>query len=585
MRKSLFLFFIFIVCSSMASYSIKIVGLEDAEVIAAIKNSSTLFLLKDKPPKSVNALRFRIENSIPEILKTMEAFGYFDASITYDLEDEGNETKVFLFCDPKDRYILHSYDICIESCDTTDCKKFDLKLDKIGIKLNSYINSRIISSAKEKILNSLSEKGYPLAKIINHAITADAIQKTIDIKVCVETGPFGYFGPISITGLKDIYPRYIYHKVVWKEKEPFSIEKIKETQSRLTESNLFSSVIINTGKELNAEGLVPIKIEVIESKHQNITAGANYATVDGLGAAFSYTHNNFRHLGEIINFEGELAQRAYTGSATYRKPDFLKFNQELMVQASALREKIRAYHALTYSAIVRLSYKVSKQFYYSYGIKAEHITVTHSANDGKFQLIGLPLAFNYSTANQFLNPTNGFGIVYVANPYANVIEDKRPFFKQELIGQFYHRVFLNDRFVLAFRVFLGSIIGPSVYKIPMTKLFLGGSNEELRGYRYKTVSPRNSEGKIIGGRSAIYFTVEPRIRMTTSIGIVPFFDMGNVSLKELPTASGKWRKSVGIGLRYFTFFGPLRLDVGFPLNKFHKDDPNYRFYVSIGQSF
>jgi translocation and assembly module TamA len=585
MRK-LLLYLIFISLAAFGfSYSVKIIGLDDPHIIEALKGSSNLFILQDKPPRSVNALRFRIENSLPEMVKTLKAFGYFDASVTYDLEDEEKEVKVFIFCDLKDRYLLSSYDICINPCEEKVCKNFDLDISKLGIKLNAPIDSRKMSSAKDKIIHYLTDKGYPLAKIEHYEIIADGIAKKISVKVCVQTGPFCYFGPISITGLKDIYPKYIYHKVVWKEKDPYSTEKIKETQTRLSETNLFSSVMINPAQELNAENLLPIKIEVVESKHQNVTVGASYATVDGLGGSLGYTHNNLRHMGEIINLEGEFAQRAYTGSATYKKPDFLRFDQELMLQAAALREKIRAYHSITYSGIVRIAYKKSKEFHYTYGIKAENIHVKHSANNGTFQLIGLPVSANYSTSNHFLNPTKGLRVSYILNPYANVIEKKSLFLKQELIGEFYLPTFKSERLVSAFRFFLGSIVGPTVYKIPMTKLFLGGSDEELRGYRYKTVSPRNKKGKIIGGRSAIYFTWEERLRLTSSIGLVPFFDVGNVQLNQLPTVHGKWRKAVGIGLRYFTFFGPLRFDVGFPLNKYQKSDPNYRIYVSIGQMF
>ena len=114
--------------------------------------------------------------------------------------------------------------------------------------------------------------------------------------------------------------------------------------------------------------------------------------------------------------------------------------------------------------------------------------------------------------------------------------------------------------------------------------FWGDSENELRGYRYRTVSPLDDD-KPIGGRSAIYFTMETRLRVSKTIGLVPFLDIGNVYETQYPTAHGKWLKSAGLGLRYFSFMGPFRIDLAFPLDRRKEIDPVYKILVSIGQTF
>ncbi len=76
-----------------------------------------------------------------------------------------------------------------------------------------------------------------------------------------------------------------------------------------------------------------------------------------------------------------------------------------------------------------------------------------------------------------------------------------------------------------------------------------------------------------------------RFRVSRTIGIVPFFDMGAVSLTELPQIKEKWYKSLGLGIRYFTFLGPIRFDIAFPLDKRDGIDSTYRVLASIGQTF
>ncbi len=137
---------------------------------------------------------------------------------------------------------------------------------------------------------------------------------------------------------------------------------------------------------------------------------------------------------------------------------------------------------------------------------------------------------------------------------------------------------------MAFKTTAGAINGAALNSLPMTKRFFGGSDDELRGYSFHSVSPLNKNGKPAGGRGVIYETVELRFRLTDSIGIVPFADFGNATTKAYPRLWGKWFKSLGVGLRYFLFFGPLRVDVGFPLDR-RRFDPRYKIYVSVGQMF
>lgn len=568
------------------TYEVKFIGLTDKEIISAIKSSANIFLLQDRPPRTVNALRYRIETDLPGIVKTFQAYGYFDATVNYDLEEETRTVQVFIFCDPGPRYVLHEYKICLAPCENPEiCKKYEIEVEKLGLILEEGTNSKKLIEARNNLLTYLGNNGYPLAKIQRYEIQADGIRKIINVKICIDPGPYSNFGPISVFGLKDVDPRFILKKIDWKEGEMYSPQKIKDTQTRLSETGLFSSVSITHGEVKDSENSLPIKIHVIESNHQNIAIGVNYATVDGPGGMFSYTNYNIGNMGEIVNIHAEFAKRALTGFITYKKPDFRWFDQDLVMSAYAVRERIIPYHAFTYGAVSKIIHRVTKQFQYSYGIKGEQIDVSNSANNGRFILIGAPFSLRFDNSNHLLNPTRGFGLIYTFTPYSNIYHNGDPFLKQTITTLFYVPVRANEKIVFATRIQLGSIVGQSVYDIPMTKLFLGGCEDDLRGYKYKTVGPRNSNGDIIGGRSAIYFTFEPRLRITKNFGVVPFFDMGNIQLCSYPTIHGKWRKDVGIGIRYFTFIGPLRLDVAFPLNKYKSSDPNYKFYASIGQTF
>jgi translocation and assembly module TamA len=176
-------------------------------------------------------------------------------------------------------------------------------------------------------------------------------------------------------------------------------------------------------------------------------------------------------------------------------------------------------------------------------------------------------------------------LAYSITPYQSLFFGNQQFAKQRLTGNFYLPIDPNRRIVLALRMQFGSIAGTAQSHVPLTKLFLGGSEDNLRGYRYKTVSPLNDDNEPLGGRSAIFATIETRFKVTKSIGIVPFADFGTVGFSSFPQLNQKWLKSVGAGFRYFAFFGPLRFDIGFPLNKRKDVDQNFQIYASVGQAF
>lgn len=351
------------------------------------------------------------------------------------------------------------------------------------------------------------------------------------------------------------------------------------------DSGLFSTVVISHDEVLDEQCELPMKIQVTESKHRSVNIGGSYQTYYGFGLTFGWENRNIGGMGNRLSFQGDVTQRSHSGVATYLLPDFKRIGQDFVWQAQAYHESITAYSERTYNLATRLERKISKRLRIAIGGKAERLYVTASADNGRFSLLEVPLYLRWSTANNLLNPTRGIGIEYQLNPVADLEHFGKVYLYQELTQSAYWPVVKSEFLVLAQKITFGSILSDGLEAVPIPKRFLGGSEEDLRGYRYRTVSPLRGD-KPIGGRSAIYYTFETRFRVSPTIGLVPFFDMGNVQLRQFPTFQGEWFKSVGLGVRYFSFMGPFRLDVGFPLNRRKKiHDPAYRILVSVGQSF
>ena len=108
----------------------------------------------------------------------------------------------------------------------------------------------------------------------------------------------------------------------------------------------------------------------------------------------------------------------------------------------------------------------------------------------------------------------------------------------------------------------------------------------MRGYEYRGIGPNSSEGDPTGGRSLVELSAEARIRtglLGGALGVVPFVDAGTVGEDPQPSFD-EIKVGVGVGVRYYTSFGPVRLDVALPLNR-GPGDPDIGVYVALGHTF
>lgn len=580
-------------------YDVHFIGLEDTKALKAVKDASDLISLQDRPPASINALRYRVQADIPRLLDILKAYSYYDATIHSKVTYQKSKAQVELLIDSGPQYLLKDYRIFHEECeqplpDIPPCKHFSG--NDVGLYSGKPALSVDIVNAELSLLNLLAKCGHPLAYIDKRKVEVDMAEKTVAPSVCIQEGPLAHFGPSLFYGLKDVHPRYIERRIAWQEGDVYNADLVEETQRRILKSNLFSSVLLNHGDSLDSIGELPMKIRLTEAKHRSVNVSVFYATIDGPGGSFGWTHRNMRGMGEIFSAYGEWSFLYWVGSISYAKPDFLRLDQTYKIWGEVSRENIYPYLAHTYYAAQRIERMMDRRKGGSIGVEFEYIGVEKSASNGHYTLMGLPVLLKYNTTDSDLNPTKNYSIVYQCTPYQSLLHGDQHFIKQRLTGCVYLPLTQSKNCVFAFRTQFGSVAGARRENVPLPLLFLGGSLDDLRGYKYKTVSPRKAtsphKNKPFGGRSAIFTSTELRFKVTQSIGLVSFFDMGTVTAKEYPEVYAKWFKSVGVGLRYFAFFGPLRFDLAFPIDrrkKFgHRNtyfDPILQFYASVGQAF
>ena len=175
-----------------------------------------------------------------------------------------------------------------------------------------------------------------------------------------------------------------------------------------------------------------------------------------------------------------------------------------------------------------------------------------------------------------------FGLT--VTPAVGTIEENIVFVTSNLGGSAYLSIESEDRVILAARGRIGSIVGAATDILPANRRLFSGGGGSVRGYEFQAIGPEDDKGDPTGGRSVVELGGEIRFRIFEDFGLVPFVEGGIVEDSVVPKFDEDFLWAAGLGLRYFTAIGPLRLDVAVPINGRDGDDA-FQFYVSLGQAF
>ncbi len=573
-------------------YYVEFIGAPNKELENSLYTSSSLSIEhRSSFVESLGLLQYQAEAEIPHLYKVLQSYGYYEAQIQVKVEAKMDKALVSFFITPRERYTLTSYKIILT--DTSSLPPLSPSL--LGLSIPQPVEATLILQAEQNLLERLGSYGFALAHIKKREMVADRKTKQLRIEMHVEPGPFSHFGPIQIQGLHKTKIKFIEKQILWKETDPYDSHKIELLQSRLMQTSLFSSVMVTNGDIQEPGAVIPLNIEIVETKSRSLNGGISYQTFFGPGATLGWENRNIAGLGQKLSLQADITKKTHSGTLTYLIPDLFVLDQDLSNQLAASYETIYTYFERSYNLTSRFEKRIDTAYRMSAGLKLERLFVRKSVQNGNFSLLEVPLYFRWSNADDLLNPLKGNTIEYRAIPSFSKQQSLQFYVAQTLCYMLYIPFKTGKNFVFAQKLLFNSIESKSLSSIPVPKRVLQGTDQEMRGYRYRTLSPlalnpqETGEAKALlpeGGRSGFFYTLETRFRISQNLGLVPFFDIGIVSTSMFPKVTkDPWYYSAGIGIRYFSFLGPLRFDSAFPLKRRANIDPRYRFLASIGQSF
>lgn len=570
-------------------YKVAVNGLDD---IDTLDRFDALSSLKKDGTKAANAamITARAKEDEQLAVRILHAEGYYDGTAVSTVEQqEGGTVQVTINATPGPQYKLAS--IKVDAAPTTPPNLVDKELP---LKVGEPIIAERVQAAEANVSLKLPQQGYPFVKVGERDILLDEQTVTGDYTLPVDTGPRSSFGGYTTDGKLAFDAEHVGVLARFERGELYDTRKVDDLRDALVGTGLFSSVSVEPKRtgQLAPDGTeyVDLAVHQTAGPARTLAAEAGYGTGQGVRVEGSWTHRNlFPPEGALI-IAGVAGTQEQGLSATFRRQNAGKRDRTVSLTAAANHSNYEAYEAFTGTLAGKISYDSTpiwqKRFTYSYGFE---LTGTNEdvwsfeknkRDRGTYFVAALPLFGGFDTSDNLLNPTKGFRLKLNASPETSVRGDVRPYGRFMVEGTAYYPV--TSSIVLAGRARAGSIFGIDRDDLAPSRRYYAGGGGSVRGFGYQELGPRAPDGDPIGGRSLNEFAIEARYRFG-NFGIVPFLDAGQVYEGTMPDASDL-RFGAGIGGRFYTNFGPLRVDVATPLKR-REGESKVALYISIGQAF
>jgi translocation and assembly module TamA len=563
---------------------------ESTEIRAGFDERS---VLEGDRKKNANAAQIdrRARADADLLAELLRSFGYYDASVEPAIDAAGPELHVQLTATPGSLYRFESVEL--PGLDQAAGGEAGRLRSAFGIKSGDPVVAQQVIDAGVALQVALGEQGFATAKVGEQDIVVDHEAQTARLVLPVTPGPIARFGQISVSGEPPFSSRHVQRIARFKPGDRYEQSDVADLRRALIATSLISSVeVVQVPRD---EGqVIDLAIKLEPAPMRTIAGELGYGTGEGIRAEASWQHRNLFNPEGALTVRGVVGTQEQLGAVIFRRNNWLRRDQVLNAQALASHVDRDAYAAKTLSLSAgferQSNFIWQKKWTWSLGAELvasderDTIEATGEPRRRTFFIAALPGSLGLDESDDLLNPTKGFRLLGRLSPEISFQGGTFPYARLQIDGSAYHPV--SDKIVVAGRVRLGTILGAQRDDIAPSRRFYSGGGGSVRGYGYQRIGPRDVDNDPIGGRSLAEFSLEARVRVKAfggNFGIVPFIDGGTLSTDAMPDFKD-WQIGVGIGARYYSSFGPIRIDVGTPLNR-QQGDGRIAVVVGLGQAF
>jgi len=513
---------------------------------------------------------------IPEkIQKSLEPFGYYEAQASSNMEktEEGSEllrVKVI----PGEPVRVTTANVRVigpgeKNRDLSQLAAF------FPLKPGDALNQVKYEKAKEELRNKALNLGYLGSEFVSHVIRVNRSERKAEIELILQTGSQYLFGEVIWEGTQ-LYPiSFLQRFLDFKTGEPYSYSKVYQTQLNLINSDRFASVNIRADKAEAREGRVPVRVQLEPSAPKRLRPGVGYSTDYGAKVALRYQDLNAFQRGHEFNADLSIAQRSQAVSSYYAFPNRGHIDNRTILKVGLQREELNPYDNLLFTVEGEQARSFGYGIIGSAYLQFRYEQFSEADRDGISELLMPGLRLYQRRVDDLIRPGKGFRYLLETRGSTQALGAESNFL--QFLGNGDLLIPLGAGFSLIPRTQLGI----TWQKDPLTDLppslrFYAGGDRSVRGYTYQSLGPKDSNGNVIGGKHLLVGSLEVEYSITKTWALAAFYDVGNAfnNFQDMT-----WPMGAGIGVRYYTPAGPVRVDLARQINV---DNPGYQLHIGIG---
>jgi translocation and assembly module TamA len=570
-------------------------GIDNPELLSLVK--SQILNWSDFREDAISN-SFKLQDDEKTIKKICDSFGYFDSVIESSIKNN----KVIFTIKLNERYKFDK--VSLEYVDQQGFRS-GLSIGQvfalINVEYNSYTDSKQIAEGKERIEDFFKSKGFAFVKVGLPKIEYNKESKKISVtyRITLNGKTIVDKTVLNIKTHKNsrLIEPFIKNRIPWQDGDVYDLRKIDSLKDTLMSSGIFSSIDVILSDPVPDEKDQCIchttaTINVEEGKLKEVAAGLRYGSSEKFGILLSWSHYNVDGKGSKFSASVDVNKITRSIKLKYDMYDVFYKRQTLANKVYHKREDVDAYNVSGVGLESMVWQSCFSNCKLGAGICYEQARTKDKIEREKifFKALGVPVGINFDTTDNYLDPQSGIRCSCIATPYfgkpcgitiitgkgAIYFPIKKNSFKNSMVISLYSKV--------------GSILRNKKHHIPRDKFFFAGGNNSVRGYGYQMLGKINDNKKPVGGESTFELGVEPRYRVSDDVGLVAFFECGNVMSSTTPKPFSKMLCGYGAGVRYYTPLGPIRLDLALP-TRIRKTktgkriDSRFNLYLSVGQAF
>ena len=571
-------------------YAYQIEGLDEvalAPLLLQFRGLSTLEQYRRDPANAAQVDR-RARADAELLAELLRAHGYYAALVRTRVDSAGDGSfAVTLNAEPGLAYTFAS--VRIDGLEASAGDHAALR-EAFSVREGDPVAAEKVRQAMAALRAELGERGYAFAEVSEPDILVDHDSGTASLRLAVAPQSTRRFGRLIAEGRRLFGADHLRRIARFDEGDPYRPALVDDLRQALVATGLVSTVAIRPVPRPDSD-LVDLAVTVEPAPLRTLAAEAGYGTDEGVRVELSWQHRNLLSPEGAVTFRGVAGTREQLASAILRRNNFGRRDQVLNAQVALSHVDRPAFSANTsvFAASLERQSNIIWQKDWTWSVGAELIAsderdidlASATTRSRTFFIGALPASLGYDGSNDLLDPTRGFRLSARFSPEASLQSGSFFYARAQIDGSFYQPV--SDNVTVAGRARLGTIIGASRDRIAPSRRFYAGGGGSVRGYGFQALGPRDPVfDDPIGGRSLAEFAIEARVRVGP-FGIVPFVDGGNISTTSLPRFDNL-RFGTGVGVRYHSRFGPIRVDLATPINP-QPGDPRIAVYVSLGQAF